>query len=284
MAGLQTPYSLPGNSKGNIDVQFVPRSIAVDNLGSTWLHFPEVTGASGWIPPRQFGVMIGAPRASTGAVHVDSTAVPSSAYTTDTSDLTSASITVLEDEYPYSPGQSMLSFLPASAINQNLNQFNGVSLKGSPLPNGVRWSVQVGTSFVPLAIGTYTIDIPLWLPFSSVQQQTGLTGSGVATAGTGALGYSGRAVLYCLAGSGAGTVTFGIQDHDNTNLIGTGASTGNILATTALAANTTAVLRVAPGIAVLANATANDLIGLSPRIQIVIGTNTQFAIFVLDLL
>lgn len=139
-----------------------------------------------------------------------------------------------------------------------------------------RW---VAASSGNFAIGTYTFDIPVLVAGSS---DSFVQGNGTLTVAKRAgFAPTGRAVLYCLVGgnAGGGTCTFGIQDREPV----TGASTGNILATTALAANATSVLRVAPGLTAVANATANDTIGLAPRVQVVVATAAQAFTFALDL-
>ena len=291
MASLTAPIRIAGNTTGQLQVNFPPRSIGITNPGSCWVQLPQAIGVGAWVPPRQYGVVIDAPISVPGVVQFDSTQVPSAAYVLDNSDLVAAQITVWEDYHEPSPGQSLLSFLPPSGAAQlvtitpnllptNLTQVDGISLTNWAMPWGTRW---MGQSNGNLAVGTYTVLI-------SSFEQAGFGGVPIITFGLGnkralvrpnqSFPPSGRAALYCLCGAnaGGGTCTFSLFDDVETvgSLL--------ILATTALAANAFKVLRVAPGLPAVANTTANDLVGLLPAIQIVIATAPQSFMFTLDLM
>lgn len=175
--------------------------------------------------------------------------------------------------YPWLAGAQASSLSQSVVLASDIAQEIGVL--GWALPGGgSRWRM---TATGNLAVGTYTVDIPMW----NAGLQDSFAASGTMTAAhSGVNPASGRALLYCKVGAnaGGGTVTFTITSHD--------ADTGNnldILSTVATGLNGTAVLRVAPGIAVVANQTASDLIGLTPRVKFVVATAAQGFTATLDL-
>ncbi len=168
--------------------------------------------------------------------------------------------------YPWLTGQQISNLSQPVVLSSDMP--GELVVANWALPGGgSRWQMASNGN---LAIGTYTVDIPLW----NLGNVNSFSASGTMGAGSAAINpQSGRALLYCKAGSnaGGGTVVFTIVNREST----TGALEDPVLASTALAANASSVLRVAPGITAVANLAANDVVGLTPRVKFTIATAAQ---------
>lgn len=104
MAGQYTPFTIGISQTLDLSIPgFTIRSVAVDNPGNFWIHFPSLSVISGWIPPRTFGAIVRTGLSSPAPVRVNTIDTPIG-FVNPSTDSALASLVALEEAVPPSAG------------------------------------------------------------------------------------------------------------------------------------------------------------------------------------